>query len=69
MPEKVDYQGYPVKPRYLDRRTWYYEQRDGIHLLIEPLTGSKIPLSARLSWRRLEAAVDRHRAVKRKHKR
>ena len=25
MPEKVDYQGYPVKPRYLDRRTWYYD--------------------------------------------
>lgn len=54
---------YPTKPRFLGKLAWFYEQRMGIDVLIQPNQNTN-PVQARLSWSKLEAAVDRHRAIK-----
>lgn len=59
-----DIYGYPSEPRQIDEQAWFYEQRGGMDVCVEP-DGINARI-VRLSWRRLEAAVDRHRAIKRK---
>ena len=63
MAEKLDYQGYPCKPRQLNDLSWFYEGRAGVGVLIQPDAKTNA-LQTRIPWRKLEAAVDRHRAVK-----
>jgi len=65
MAEKRDYQGYPCNPRKLTDLAWFYEGKAGIDVLIQPDAKTNA-VQARISWRKLEAAVDRHRAVKSK---
>lgn len=68
MPEALDYQGYPRKPRQLTALSWFYEGKSGIDVLIQPDAKTNA-VQTRLSWRKLEAAVDRHRRAKKKAKR
>lgn len=68
MPEPIDHQGYPTKPRQIDELSWFYEQRAGLVLVNEPIAGARTT-TITIPWRKIEAAVDRRRALKRKPRR
>jgi hypothetical protein len=58
---------YPLAPRLIGdgKRAWFYEEKTGLHVIIDGEV-------AVLSWKRVAAAVDRHRRIrasKRKTKR
>jgi hypothetical protein len=59
--------GYPPKPRHLNELSWFYELRHGLDVLIQP-NSTTDAVRTRIPWRRLEAAVDNHRAIKRQKK-
>ena len=65
MTEPVDPYGYPCKLRNLTKSTWFYEQRGGVDVVVQHSTNVTI---TRIPWRKLEAAVDRHRKNKRRLK-
>ena len=58
-----DVYGYPCESRRIDEMTWYYEQREGLQLFMELFEGARTA-QVNISWRRLGAAVDRHRKIK-----
>lgn len=63
-----DKDSYPCRPRQLNPLSWFYERKSGIDVLIQSDEHTNA-IQARLSWRRLEAAVDNHRRVLRRRKR
>ncbi len=65
MSEQRDHLGYPTTPRKIDGLTWFYEQKRGLYVLNEPIEGARCTTII-IPWRKLCAAVDRHRAVKRR---
>lgn len=65
MTEKLDYQGYPVKPRQLTPLAWFYEGKKGLTVLQQPAEGVNA-LSVDIPWCKLIAAIDRHFKAKRK---
>jgi len=63
--EPKDQYGYPCKPRKLDALSWFYEERSGLTIVNEPIDGARSTL-IRIPWRKLEAAVARHRAARKR---
>lgn len=63
MAEELDHRGYPVSPRKLGDEAWFYEDASGIQMC---QTNGTDTLVTMIPWRKLESAVDRHRALKRK---
>jgi len=68
MAEPLDQHGYPCRSRVVDPCTWFYEQKGGLYLVNEPIEGARTTTIV-IPWRKLEAAVDRRRRLKRKAKR
>jgi hypothetical protein len=66
MSDRDEY-GYPCQSRVIDELSWFYEQRDGLWIVNEPITGARTT-TIKIPWRRLEAAVDHHRKVKARRK-
>lgn len=76
MSELVDYKGYPCKSRKLKGSlgagmvpvdAWFYEDADGLHVLIDP-KGKPGVTSTKIPWRKVCAAVDQHRRIRKKIK-
>ena len=63
-----DIYGYPCESRQLDELTWFYEQREGLQLVMELFPGAKTA-QVNIPWRRLCSAVDRHRKIEATKKR
>jgi hypothetical protein len=57
MAERKDSDGYPCKPRHLPSGAWFYEQREGIVVVIENR-------QCDMPWRRVAAALRHHEAAK-----
>jgi hypothetical protein len=59
MSEPTDTDGYPTRPRQLaDGAQWFYEQKSGLEVY-PGVCGSTV----HIPWRKLCAAVDRHRRI------
>lgn len=57
-----DVYGYPCEPRNISDRAWYYEQREGVEVVVCNQSGQQSTVT--LPWRRLESAVARHLEAK-----
>lgn len=57
-----DIYGYPCEPKALDEMTWFYEEREGLQLVIELFEGAKTARAV-IPWPMLCRAVDRHRKI------
>jgi hypothetical protein len=57
---------HPGKPRVLSDRAWFYEQPNGLGVVIEVHRNGKHVETAMVDipWRKVCAAVDRHRKIK-----
>lgn len=60
MTQRYDLHGYPCSPRKLKDGGWYYEQREGVTVIIRG--GQET-----ISWHRIESAL-RHRQAAQKRK-
>lgn len=63
---------YPLDPRKVSSDAWFYEEPRGILVVAELKEGAiryAGTVQTRLSWKKLEKAVDNHRAIKRQRKR
>lgn len=59
MAHATDVDGYPTKPRQLaDGSQWFYEQKSGLDIY-PGVAGGHV----NIPWRKLCAAVDRHRKL------
>ena len=61
---EVDQHGYSIFPRDITRTAWFYENRDGLQIYQENKDGRDGIISVTIPWRDVEAAVNRHLAVK-----
>jgi hypothetical protein len=67
MSKAIGEDGYPCAPRQLSETAWFYEMRKGINVVAEKREPDGTLVSVVqtvISWRRMCAAVDRHRKVK-----
>ena len=67
MPEALDHKGYPCAPRKIDSLSWFYEQSSGLYVINEPIEGAR-NTTIIIPWRKLCAAVDRHRKIRKAKK-
>jgi hypothetical protein len=60
--EQLDHKGYPTAPRNLKDGSWFYEQQDGLIVVIRGGVQLTIP------WRKVVAAVNHNFNAKRKRR-
>lgn len=65
--EETDERGYPCAPRMVGKKAWFYEERAGLYVATERVGAGRVHCVV-IPWAKIEAAVDRHRAIKRKLK-
>lgn len=63
MSEPKDSRGYPCNPRMLTDDAWFYEEPEGLTVVQR---GGPNTRTCYITWRKLCAAVDRHRRNKAK---
>lgn len=63
MAEAKDTDGYPTAPRKVNSAQWFYEQKSGLDVY-PGVSGGHI----NIPWRKLCAAVDRHRRITKRNK-
>jgi len=70
MAEKLDDNGWPVKPRRLHEDAWFYEGKRGITVaFVARGTLQSITGIVEIPWSRLKSGMDRHRRLKAKRSR
>jgi hypothetical protein len=62
MTEHLCPDGYPAKSRTLGKYAWFYEMPGGIHIYFQQ-PGFNI-IKVKISWTRLESAVNRYQVLK-----
>lgn len=63
-----DQHGYPADARNISETAWFYEQREGLVVVVQPAKGTKATIVV-IPWRKIEAAAKRRAAILAKRKR
>jgi hypothetical protein len=60
----TDKRGYPLAPTDVGKTAWFYEEAKGLHVIAQVNAATCGATKALIPWKKVEAAVDRHRRIK-----